>query len=542
MGDEKHQRNRQQRQLADVIFSSQIVSINICDKSTPEGNRRPRISCKLAKGATLSPDTVVVAESPGMLVLDSSEAKSEFERWVDTAKRSGCTILEMGDKNPLELSQRLLFMEGNKVVPELILPCGIPGSGKSALAEALREELDVAVICSDGPKGVRKDKFDTELRLKLRPKFGEPRLLLPSAAAVYRDKNAASEQYATIVAMGSPGRVIAVAFGSSEEELERAPTCEALTDWEVAVCMRRVLSRGTHDGGLDAQLPHALQVVANFANIYRGRFSTRADFIDNLKRLCGSDRVLYLPICNSEQFSRPMPDSIRRLLAQAANHKNPLKLGPAWEAGLRAALAREDAAIKAVEANVSGDLFKSKLQHAMDDIVSLCSTERISLPPCRSTEGIPLPPCRRPSSHQPHMYMVSFDPDRFYAALLEAAPALPAWLEEMALPLDLTRPVHVTLAFRPTPDVRQAMEALVGLEVDVRVSCCAADGKAAALVVADMSPSSVFAANKYPHITLATGGNVSSRYSNDMLEGGCLGYSSMDVSPRLTFRGVVMQR
>jgi hypothetical protein len=71
---------------------------------------------------------------------------------------------------------------------------------------------------------------------------------------------------------------------------------------------------------------------------------------------------------------------------------------------------------------------------------------------------------------------------------------------------------HVTMAYRPTPEVYAKYQPLMGQVLEFEIPYCAIDGKAQAAAVLDV-PSE----NKIPHITMSCVEGVKPSHSNQML-------------------------
>jgi Fungal tRNA ligase phosphodiesterase domain len=72
---------------------------------------------------------------------------------------------------------------------------------------------------------------------------------------------------------------------------------------------------------------------------------------------------------------------------------------------------------------------------------------------------------------------------------------------------------HVTLAFRPTPDVYEKYRDLIGKEISLRITDVVSDERGQAARVEGI-PSE----NKHPHVTISHVDMVQPAYSNELLE------------------------
>ncbi len=164
--------------------------------------------------------------------------------------------------------------------------------------------------------------------------------------------------------------MVAVVFGTSISgevgENMDGMKFPPMTDWEIAVCMRRTLVRQGHEGGLDATLNIALRVVLGFSIRYSGSFRTKGQYMEHLKLLCGENNVLSFPICTTAQFRQNIPNVIQRLLSEGRKCKSSIKLSDDWERRLRDALRDHDDEIKSMDAEPSSHFFRT----AITDTVS----------------------------------------------------------------------------------------------------------------------------------------------------------------------------
>ncbi len=174
-------------------------------------------------------------------------------------------------------------------------------------------------------------------------------------------------------------RVVAIVFGGSQkkggldvERWTKSIGSPPMTDWEIAVCMRRMLLRQNHEGGLDATLNIALRVVMGFAKRYTCSFSTKGIFMDHLKSLCGEDNVLSIPICKDDQFHLNVPREIAQLLKEGWKSK---KLSDSWEAKLRDVLRQHDAKLKSMEVETSSDIFGNAINDALSSLLDISKNE-----------------------------------------------------------------------------------------------------------------------------------------------------------------------
>ncbi len=168
--------------------------------------------------------------------------------------------------------------------------------------------------------------------------------------------------------------MVAVVFGStSEEEGEELDGMKfpPMTDWEIAICMRRTLVRQNHEGGLDATLNIALRVVLGFAVRYAGLFRTKGHYMEHLKLLCGERNVLTIPICTPAQFRKNVPKVIKQLLSEGRKCRNSIKLSGDWERRLRDALRAHDAEIKSMEAEPSSHFFRTAITDAVSALLDI---------------------------------------------------------------------------------------------------------------------------------------------------------------------------
>ncbi len=166
--------------------------------------------------------------------------------------------------------------------------------------------------------------------------------------------------------------------GTLKEQRLKSTKSPPMTDWEITVCMRRILLRQNHEGGLDATLNTALRVVLGFAKRYAGSFRTKGIFMDHLKLLCGEDNVLSIPICKNDQFRHSVPREIEKLLKEGRNFKNIFKLGDNWERKLRSALERHEAEIKSIEIETSSFIFGNAINDAVSTLLDISNESNAS--------------------------------------------------------------------------------------------------------------------------------------------------------------------
>lgn len=71
---------------------------------------------------------------------------------------------------------------------------------------------------------------------------------------------------------------------------------------------------------------------------------------------------------------------------------------------------------------------------------------------------------------------------------------------------------HVTMAYRPTPDIYAKYQPLIGQDIDFEIVECFFDTKGQAVTV-----SGVPSEKEFPHITISTDDGVMPSYSNELI-------------------------
>ncbi|CAM9459717.1 unnamed protein product [Phaeothamnion confervicola] len=505
--------------------------------------------------AALLPDSFCVIDCASVEGATATPAvRAALQRWLEAASRGGCEVVDpsLPENTPAAVAERFRASAAEWQTPTLVVPVGIPGSGKSRMAALLRERLGATVVSSDrirmeaagkaeeavrsrskkadgagsggggggrgasGGKGgskeekgggggtgggggkhggdgcddggskvdesegleaefaaarerARKDSirtFKEELTQAMRPvrikgggggsggsggtangSGGDGKAGSGTAEArgdpppplhpiVFRDKNLPEPtQYYTVFEAAPYGTAVCLAFGFSGAtaagagHLDLAPP---LTNWEIAVCMQRTLSRD-HHGGVDARLPQALTVVLSFAATLCNADATRRTFLARLADACGDgERVLCLPICSDMQFERPAPPEIAALIdegldalrSRGRGHGHgsrrhgkrvrgeedealPVRDGVPWEQRMRDALRRHAAEVAAVAANERDAGVAALMDAAVERVAEvswLSGPKPVPLPlPSRLSGPEPVlpPPLLTPASRPP---------------------------------------------------------------------------------------------------------------------------------------------
>ncbi len=144
-----------------------------CSSEDGEENDNTKGSRKipiLPENAKVADETVAVVDFDAISALPQGKVKSELSRWVKMFQECTSEVWDMNEHPPGSVANSLLEMESRVVQPILIFPCGIPGSGKSAFGRVL-SEYGVKMVCSDDKSAPKKDKrsYDAIIESRLKP-------------------------------------------------------------------------------------------------------------------------------------------------------------------------------------------------------------------------------------------------------------------------------------------------------------------------------------------------------------------------------------
>ncbi|CAM9740672.1 unnamed protein product [Chrysoparadoxa australica] len=453
---------------------------------------------------------LMVIDIKGVEAMQGSQDKGLLLQWVRAAQKRCCLVVNPSETSPEAVAEMLRSGEGlgeeeekanSSPAAQLIIPSGIPGAGKSMLASLLQAELGAIPVSSDGIADKHLFKMKLSMLLKESAPESENRKI------IYYDKNAAASQYASIVEDHMPELTIFIAFGASEldgitrEQLARLPP---ITLVELAVCMSRTLRRKQHIGGLDSSLRIGMRVVVKFAQLLGDRYGTRLAFLDHLRSLVGRERVLHIPICSLDQFNLQLPRELEYSLTHALRVRNPTQdLDDRWEATVRSGLASAGSLLDAVDMKRS---MEERREALVQGVAALCRNVG-----SRQRK-------KSPRKVRKARVMYKLELDCKMQEVVDAWPELQPWLIDQGLAVQLRRDLHVTLAFpeRATSEAITEMDTHLGTRAYAKITGVACDGKAAALIVEDMTHG-IYSLNPHAHITVSTQPGVQNFHSNTML-------------------------